>query len=232
MGLTRRCIDKLVTEHDFDLKRTLMATSVCSDEVIRSATNFRTYLGIENPFQLGGLAGFPFAGLTGLKAFLGHVPDRGSALILYGPHIGVSKHGEIGIMQRDGQMMESSCCGALQASLSTLLKRGVSADRDLDFQLWNIESELAPHQEEILAHHTPLVAVTDIMFDVIRQRIQRLIEASGDLIKGKKIAMIGGVIVNTDYNLPDWFDLRHFQVIDRQTSLADSREGDNQSEKN
>src|SRR5690625_5328742 len=98
MGLTRRCIDKLVTEHDFDLKRTLMATSVCSDEVIRSATKFRTYLGIENAFQLGGLAGFPFAGLTGLMAFLGNVPDRGIGLILFGFTIRFYKHGETGII--------------------------------------------------------------------------------------------------------------------------------------
>lgn len=189
-----------------------MATSVCSDEIIRSATNFREYVEMDNPFQLGGLAGYPFAGLTGIKAFAGHIPDDGAAIILYGPHIGVSKSGEIGFMQRHGQMLDTSCCGALQASLSTLRKKNEPADAELDYQQWKIETKLDEEREKILEHDLPLVKATDTMFNVIDSQIETLIRASGKALEGKKIALIGGIIINTDYNLPDWFDLRRFDI--------------------
>jgi hypothetical protein len=81
---TRECIGKLVKDHEFDLSKTLLATSVCSDEIIRSATNFRDYLENSHPFTIGGLAGYPFSGITGFKAFASHIPDGGAAIILYG----------------------------------------------------------------------------------------------------------------------------------------------------
>lgn len=211
-ALTGRLVNKLEGEHEFDLSKTILATSVCSDEIIRSATNFRDYAGVGNPFQLGGLAGFPFSGLTGLKAFSAHIPDEGSAIILYGPHIGISKNGEIGKTQRHGQNLESSCCGALQASLSTLQKKSEPADDELDYQLWKIERELDPKTSSILEHEHPLVEATEVMFEVIDRQIHALIQAAGESLTGKKIALIGGIIINTDHGLPDWFDLRRFDV--------------------
>lgn len=191
-----------------------MATSVCSDEIVRTVTNFRDYLGSDSPFQLGGLAGYPFTGLTGLKAFAAHVPDGGSTIIQYGPHIGVSKTGEVGTIQRLGQLHESSCCGALQATLAALEGESEPADQELDFQLWKIEKELGGQREAILDHPIPLVAATDQMFDLIDRTIHSMIKASSDLLKGHRIALIGGIIINTDYNLPDWFDLRNFEVLE------------------
>lgn len=215
LELTRDCVETLVSRHGFDLKKTLLATSVCSDEIIRSATNFREYLDSENPFQLGGLAGFPFAGLTGLQAFAGHIPDDGFAIIQYGPHIGVSKNGEIGKMKRLGQILESSCCGALQATLKDFeASRKPAADSDLDYQLWKIENSLVSNCEFILSHSIPLVAVTDCMFNVIQQRIEMLVKTSANSWNGIKVALIGGIIINTDHNLPDWFDLRQFDVVE------------------
>ncbi|MEX0769795.1 MAG: hypothetical protein WD035_03625 [Balneolaceae bacterium] len=205
-------MNKLEGEHQFDLSKTILGTSVCSDEIIRSTTNFRDYASVENPFQLGGLAGFPFSGLTGLKAFAAHIPDSGSAIILYGPHIGISKNGEIGVMQRHGQILETTCCGALQASLSALQKKSEPADPELDYQLWRIEEELGKKSNDILAHEQPLVQTTEVMFDVIHSQIETLIHAAGEPLKGKKIALIGGIIINTDFDLPDWFELRRFEV--------------------
>ncbi|MEX1062391.1 MAG: hypothetical protein WEC12_02205 [Balneolaceae bacterium] len=212
--VTETCIEKLVNRYGFNLGKTLLATSVCSDEIVNTATNFRSYLNRESPFQLGGLAGYPFAGLTGFQAFAAHIPDNGFAIIQYGPHIGVSKNGEVGKMHRAGQKADTSCCGALQASLKAFEKhQGTPADSELDYQLWKIENSLSTRRENIMAHDVPLVAATEVMFGIIRDRVNRLTEASGSAFEGIRVAFIGGVIINTDYNLPDWFDLRHFEVI-------------------
>ena len=55
---------------------TLYATSLCSDEVNRPLEE--TFYGVYGEhFNMGGLAGFPFAGVTGFGAMASHVPDGG-----------------------------------------------------------------------------------------------------------------------------------------------------------
>lgn len=213
--LTKICVDKIVEEYHFDLDKTLMATSVCSDEIIRSATNFREYMGISYPFQLGGLAGVPFTGLTGFKAFASHIPDDGSAIILFGPHIGVSRQGEVGLMQRHGQLEKTSCCGALEAALQSVKTHSApTADRDLDYQLWRIEREIGENNSDILNHDQPLVAVTDAVYEWIYRTLKKMVTTSEDVTRHFRIALIGGIIINTDFDLPDWFDLRCFEIIE------------------
>ncbi|MEX2600524.1 MAG: hypothetical protein WD355_02675 [Balneolaceae bacterium] len=211
---TNRMVGLLEKEHDFDLGKTLLATSVCSDEIIRSATQFRNHLASKNPFQLGGLAGFPFSGITGLKAFGSHIPDDGSAVILYGPHIGVSGTGEVGWMKRVGQQKQSTCCGALKATLSNFKSEDYpEPDQELDYQLWKIHQQLDSVRESVLGHSEPLVAVTDSMFEKINERMKVLIEHFEPVRGARRIALIGGIVINTDFNLPDWFELRHFEVV-------------------
>lgn len=61
------------------------ADSMCCDDVnaIQYPPRANEMLG---PFHLGGLDGFPFAGLTGMGAFAHHVPEDG-AVVIFMPHI-------------------------------------------------------------------------------------------------------------------------------------------------
>ena len=63
-------------------------------------------------FSLGGLGGLPFAGKSGFRAYLHHVPDSGRLLVLFAPHVGIDSEGRIGALQRDGQTEVSKACGA------------------------------------------------------------------------------------------------------------------------
>jgi hypothetical protein len=212
---TKECIQKLVSEFEFDLSKTLLATSVCSDEIIRSATNFRDYLENSHPFTLGGLAGYPFSGITGFKAFASHIPDGGSAVILYGPHIGVSADGTIGIVTRSGQEKPSSCCGALKASVRKLsMERFPETDADLDYQMYQIDERIKLKKGKLLLHDEPLVAATNLMYELIHERVHKLMDESEDAFTGHKIALIGGIIINTDAGLPDWFEVRSLEIIE------------------
>jgi hypothetical protein len=201
----------LSNEHGFELDKTILATSVCSDEVIQSATNFREHVSLPKPFQLGGLAGFPFTGITGFNAFAGHIPDDGYAIILYGPHIGISDSDQLGTVLRKGQSLETSCCGALMGVLNQFTTEGSSMpDHELDYQQWTLTHQLSEVQRSINSLDQPLIETTNLMFKKIDQRIEKLLDRTKDQFKGKKVALVGGIIINTDTGLPDWFEEREF----------------------
>lgn len=213
MAMTLSCINKLRDEHNFDFKKTILGTSVCSDEIVRTATNFRDYLDNESPFSLGGLGGFPFTGITGFIAFSGHIPDNGFAIIEYGPHIGVSKNGSVGSVKRSGQASETTCCGALKVSVNKLKdEKSVTADPDLDYQQWKLETAISQNKDAVVSSEDPLVAATDIMYESIDERIKHLLKETSTYFKNTTVALVGGIIINTDHGLRDWFDLREFSV--------------------
>jgi hypothetical protein len=116
-----------VEEHlDLEPSQIMLADSSCSDDVnsIQFPVRAHEFLG---PFKMGGLDGFPFNGLTGMGAFASHVPDEGAILIYYGPHIGITKTGVLGEIQRLGQSQNSSCCGAAKGALRKLTNNQIVA---------------------------------------------------------------------------------------------------------
>lgn len=212
---TSRTIKKLKDDHGFDIDKTILATSVCSDEIIRSATNFRDYVSLNSPFQLGGLAGFPFTGLTGFAAFASHVPDDGCAIFLYGPHIGISGSNELGKVIRTGQLLESTCCGALMGAVKSFESENESGpDPEFDYQQWKLTEQLKSEKEKILNSDNALISATDVMFGRISHRIKKILEKSEHLFDGNKVALMGGIIINTDFGQPDWFDERELEVFE------------------
>jgi Limiting CO2-inducible proteins B/C beta carbonyic anhydrases len=95
------------------------ADSMCCDDVNAIQYPPRAYEML-GPFHLGGLDGFPFAGITGMNAFAHHVPENGAVIIFYAPHIGITKDGTIGEISRIGQSKNSACCGAAKGALNKL----------------------------------------------------------------------------------------------------------------
>jgi len=218
---TSRTIQKLKDDHGFVIDKTILATSVCSDEIIRSATNFRDYVALNMPFQLGGLAGFPFTGLTGVAAFASHVPDDGCAIFLYGPHIGISGSNELGKVIRTGQLLESTCCGALIGAVNSFESDNEGPDPEFDYQQWKLAEQLKSEKEKILNSSNALmnssnalISATDVMFGRISHRIKKLLEKSEHLFEGNKVALMGGIIINTDFGEPDWFDERELEIFE------------------
>jgi len=74
---------------------------------------------------LGGLAG-----ITGFCAFAHHIPESGNALIVIGPHVGVSSEGVIGKLNRRHHNTLSCSCGALYAARSTSFASPPAEDLD------------------------------------------------------------------------------------------------------
>ena len=209
----KKSIERLTQIHQFDFERMIVATSVCSDEINRSMTD-PEYPGLSRDrFQLGGLAGYPFTGVTGLKAFASHIPDNGFAVIFYGPHIGISGDGTVGKVCRHHQDHTTSSCAALHMTIQHYLEPSSGELEDsLDHQELEIIRKLEEHRDEIAQSPEPLLTATTYFYDVIDQRLQELFERAKDSFKGIRVAWIGGITINTDYGKPDWFDVKRFDV--------------------
>ncbi len=207
-------LGRMQIEHELDISRVLMATSVCSDDInVPSTTFFNVLFG---PFIMGGLGGLPFSGQTGMTAFAHHIPDEGSAFIFYGPHIGVTLDGELGKMYRPRQEETGNSCGALMLALSRLQDEKYSPNMDNhdDFQQMKLEESLIPYREQILESSNQAKAITEAAYDIINKKIHEHLKTCKDEFHVNKVTLLGGIIINTDYGLDDYFDARNFEVID------------------
>ena len=128
----------------------LQPDSICSDDLNTIEYPRRAYEML-GPFKLGGLDGFPFAGLTGMSAFAHHVPQDGAVFVFHGPHIGVSKEGDTGTIVRPGQTRHSPCCGAIRAAINKMESGGIVPGElsELDYQQNTIEQLLLANRDRI-----------------------------------------------------------------------------------
>lgn len=206
-------LGKMQLEHELDISKVLMATSVCSDDInVPSTTFFNVLFG---PFIMGGLGGLPFAGQTGMTAFAHHIPDEGSAFIFYGPHIGLTLEGDIGKMYRPRQEQTGNSCGALMLALNRFQDNGYAPIlNDDDYQQMKLEESLLPFREQILNSENQEKAITEATYEIINQKIHDHIKTCKNEFHVEKITLLGGIIINTDYGLDDYFDARNFEVID------------------
>ncbi|MEM9847446.1 MAG: hypothetical protein AAF847_06125 [Bacteroidota bacterium] len=205
-------LGKMQLEYKIDISKVLMATSVCSDDInVPSTTFFNVLFG---PFIMGGLGGLPFAGQTGMTAFAHHIPDSGSAFIFYGPHIGVTLDGDLGKMYRPRQEATGNSCGALMLALDRFQDSTYKPVlTDDDYQQMKLEESLLPHREDILASKNPQKAITEATYEIIHKKVYDHLRSCKDEFHVDRVTLLGGIIINTDYGLDDYFDARNFEVV-------------------
>jgi len=211
----------LEKEHCGDVSRVLLGISQCADDVnaVHDAdvTLVRRHFSSKllGPFEMGGLAGMPYAGLTGMLTIAHHIPDGGSALIVYGPHIGITDQGELGKLLRPGQHRESPACGSLTLAVQHLASfpdyQPVHDDDDAEQRM--LERRLLPYREQILGAAHPLKAATDIVYILIHDLILRYASAQEREFRCQFLALAGGVSINTGPQYEDYVDLRHLSVL-------------------
>ncbi|MCU0649698.1 MAG: hypothetical protein MUF00_17040 [Gemmatimonadaceae bacterium] len=203
----------------------LLADSVCADDV-NSMEYPASAAAMRGPFKLGGLDGFPFVGVTGMGAYAAHVPAHGAFFIYHAPHIGVSRSGVLGEIQRVGQTAPSGCCGAARAALAKL-RAGAIVPGDiteLDYQQNVLEQVLLAEQARILAADDPLKEATEVMQSAISTRVDALIARTR--FNGRYLIVMGAVLINGDHDMGSYTTLRRLVATDLatglQTDLADA----------
>lgn len=186
------------------------ADSLCCDDVnaIQYPAKANEMLG---PFHLGGLDGYPFAGLTGMGAFAYHVPEDGAILIFYAPHTGVTKDGKIGEINRHGQKTNSSCCGAAQAGLGKLRDDAIKKDHITkdDYQQNTIEQILLEAKNRILNSDNQIFEATEVIYEAIDKQIGYLISKTE--YPCEHLFRIGGIFINGDRDMGSFCEFKRYE---------------------
>jgi hypothetical protein len=207
---------KVMAEYDLQPNQIMLAHSICSDDVnaIEYPAEGRQMLG---PFNLGGLNGYPFTGLTGMGAFSHHIPLDGAAIIFYAPHIGVNCNGELGKILRVGQHSESSCCGATILALNRLVNDEIKPEHKPvdDYQQHMLQEFLLNQKDRILSSEFPVKEATEVIFECSGEMIDHLVEKTHFL--GKYLFVMGAIIINTDQKNGSFLELRRFEEWDIHT---------------
>lgn len=194
-----------LTKYQLNATNTLVATSFCADEVNRPLEHALEHLyddhtRLDLSFQLGGLAGFPFAGKTGWKAMHSHLPDDtvGHAVIVYGPHVGISETGAVGVVNRKGQHLHTSaCCGSAVAAgkaienIATNVSSIPLAPDSVDVEQTLVTSSLLPYKERLASARDPMVELPYCTFEPIDQMMTQIVQGTGGKGVGGKLVLLG-----------------------------------------
>ena len=214
---TNESVDRLLdlAQHRLGLapRQITSADSICSDDLNSMEYPQRAFE-MQGPFKMGGLNGFPFAGLTGMSAFAHHVPADGAVFVFYAPHIGVTREGGIGEILRPGQTVPSSCCGAAKAALGKLQRNEIKAGEisDLDYQQNTIEQILLAGRERILQAPEPMMEATEVMYEAIQQRIDALVARTQ--FPCLRVILMGAILINAGREAGSFLSSRRLVFLD------------------
>ena len=224
--LATRVVD-LLSEKGFTPDNTLLATSVCADELARELEDeFVDIFG--NNFNLGGLSGFPFAGNTGWGAMSAHVPDDGYCLTIHGPHVGITKDGVIGKVERSGIALVDSCCGSAIAASNYV--QGITDGSAIinpsiqsfsDFQQGAVQELILPHGSRLGAATNRMKELPYALYDSQEVMVNDIVNAGKGSIK-KGLAVLGGIQINTSPTTLDYFHPLRFDYYDENGNLVEN----------
>ncbi len=205
---------------------TLLATSLCCDELARQLED--DFCGIYgNNFNLGGLAGFPFAGDTGFGAMSAHIPDDGYCLIVYGPHVGMAADGTVGKVERSGIALVDNCCGSAIAA-SAYLRRITDGGAEItskiqdftDFQQNAVQELILPHGKRLADAEDRMAELPYALYDS-QDVLLRKIVSKGSLGIKRGLALLGGIQINTGPDTLDYFHPLSFDFMNYRGEISE-----------
>ena len=223
--LATRVVD-LLGEKGFTPDNTLLATSVCADELARELEDeFVDIFG--NNFNLGGLSGFPFAGNTGWGAMSAHVPDDGYCLTIHGPHVGITKDGVIGKVERSGIALVDNCCGsAIAASgyVKGITDGGAKITTKLqqfsDFQQGAVQELILPFGKRLNDADNRMKELPYALYDSQDILVRDIVNTGKGSIK-KGLALLSGIQINTGPDTLDYFHPLRFDYYDENGDVVE-----------
>ena len=205
-----------ITEREsIEMSKIIVATSFCFDELNHQQAKMNLH-SPQGTFIMGGLAGYPFVGDIGLTAFADHIPDGGAALFIVGSHIGISRTGEVGKIKRVGQHRHTNTCGALMMVQNHVLSMSIHEIDPADYSEFQPEFlalRLLPMASEIRNAEVPILKTTHLVYDEIENEILKLIINNPVLQNKFPVYILGGIVINTDETLPNYFSQKVFRKV-------------------
>ncbi|EOD06474.1 hypothetical protein EMIHUDRAFT_249864 [Emiliania huxleyi CCMP1516] len=192
-------------------ENTIYGQSICPDEINNEKGDLATLMADHwgECFPMGGIGGAPFVGKTGFGAFSHHVPDDGHIVILFGPHIAISDGGELGKYLREGQVHESTACGAVLGAYAAC-KCGQAGEFDeMDMQQSWLKQQVNRRYVEIKSADDQLLALIRVAYEAVKEKLLGIINT--DFGSGKLI-LIGGIQLNMPKPWEDHFQPLYYKV--------------------
>jgi len=207
---------EIADREGIEMSSIIIATSFCFDELNHQPVKMNLPSS-KGTFIMGGLAGYPFVGEIGLTAYSDHIPDGGAALFIFGSHIGISRTGEVGKVKRVGQHRHTNTCGALMMVQDHVLSSSIHQIDPADYSEFQPEFlalRLLPMAEEIKKADVPILKTTHLVYDEIEKEIIDLIKNHPTLLSQYPVYILGGIVINTDETLPNYFSQKVFRKVE------------------
>jgi hypothetical protein len=179
-------------------------------------------------FTMGGLSGFPFGGVTAFTSMAAHIPDDGSCLVVFGPHVGVNSEGEVGTVERRGRAEGGACCGSAFAAsgyVSSVLagrtEKASPPTDPTDAQQIYVGNMLLPHAVRLDKAREKMVELPFALYDAQKKMMDSIIAAGCGAVTGNGvIAVLGGIQINTPVGSSDYFLPLSFELVDDKGKLV------------
>jgi len=149
-----------------------------------------------------------------------HIPDGGSCLLVFGPHVGVDNDGAFGTVPRRGRKIGGPCCGSAVAAATHVIdvlagkkEKAVALTDLIDAQQGFVTSVLSPHAARLDKAPDMMVELPYALYGAQKRLMDSIVQAGCKAVPGDgKIAVLGGIQINTppgesDYYLPLSFEL-------------------------
>jgi len=214
----------------FDSSNTLLTTSLCSDELAkRLGDDFSQVYG--NTYLLGGLAGFPFAGNIGFETMALHMPDDGFCFLVYGPHVGITREGVVGSVERTGVELVDDCCrsaieayNVLAGNIADDSSEGGALAAFMDLQQKQIQFQMEPffvNDDRLRNSPHPMRDLPYALYEKQSRLVEEIITTGQPVYAQKQgIALLGGIQINTGPGLSDYFHPLRFDYLNNDAQVV------------
>lgn len=194
---------------------TLIATSLPTDEIVNTSTSIVNQIRSKfsevkdgGVYNLGGLGGIPFAGMTGVNDMLSHAQKDGRVLIIFGPNVGISKDGKVGLVERIGrsELGANETNGAIVQAYKDIISRKVDSkatefDLEMDYLVTLLESMPLKEYSSTGGDDYAIAQITKNLYVTIEKLIQKQVDVSISKSSNfwdsvTEVTLMGGIVVN------------------------------------
>jgi Limiting CO2-inducible proteins B/C beta carbonyic anhydrases len=158
-----------------------------------------------------------------------HIPDGGSCIVVYGPHVGIDSTGKVGTVGRRGRRKGGSCCGSAVAASNYVkqvhdnkLTPITFPQEAMDAQQAFVGNMLLPYADRLATSNEPMAELPYSLFDAQDQLMQQIVSKACHKVAGNgKIALVGGIQINTPHGLADYFLPLRFDILDNTNKVLE-----------
>lgn len=168
---------------------------------------------LRTPFlSIGGLAGFPFQGMSGLSIDPQSISENGGVLIFYTCDIDLETDDKTAI-----QSSRSSVSGrgsAVNSALKKLLNGQILLEHisELDYQMNFIEQLLFREQRKVKTADFPLLEAAEVVYEALDRRIQLLFAKTN--YRCRYVILAGAIRFQDEGTGESCFVLKRFVCLD------------------